>query len=86
MPCKCIGAVDVTIFRYPDSKEGVELKQFFDRKGVCYEDLDVSQDPKELQRMRELSGQVERPVALIDEKVVIGYDPVELEPLVPSFF
>jgi len=86
MPCKCLGAVDVTIFRTTDSKEGIELKQFFDRKGVCYEDMDVTKDPKELQRMIELSGQAERPIALIDEKVVIGYDPVELEPLVPSFF
>lgn len=86
MPCKCIGSVDVTIFRAPNSKEGIELKQFFDRKGVAYEDLDVSTDPKGLQRMQELSGQIERPVALIDDKVLVGYDPVELEPLVPSFF
>ncbi|HWQ84036.1 MAG TPA: glutaredoxin family protein [Anaerolineales bacterium] len=86
MPCKCMGSVYITIYRTPDSKEGRELKAYFDRRGVAYEDLDVSKDPKELQRMQELSGQVERPVALIDEKVMIGYDPVELEPLVPSFF
>lgn len=86
MPCKCMGSVDVTIFHSADSREWIELKQFFDRKGVCYEDLDVTKDVQELQRMRELSGQVDRPVALINDKVVIGYDPVELEPLVPSFF
>lgn len=86
MPCKCMGSVDISLFRMPDSVEGNQLKAFFNRKGVAFEDLDVSKDPQELQRMRELSGQVERPVALINDKVVVGYDPVELEPLVPSFF
>lgn len=86
MPCKCMGSVDVTIYHTSDSNELRELKQFFDRKGVCYEDLAVTEDSKELQRMRELSGQAERPVVLIDDKVVVGYDPAELEPLVPSFF
>lgn len=86
MPCKCMGSVDVTIYHSTDSTELRELKQFFDRKGICYEDLDVTKDPKELQKMHELSGQAERPVAVVNDKVVIGFDLVELEPLVPSFF
>lgn len=86
MPCKCIVAVDVTIYRSPDSAEGRLAKDFFDSKGVAYEDLDISADAQTLQQMQTLSGQTERPVILVDNRVFTGFDPAELEHFVPSFF
>jgi glutaredoxin len=86
MPCKCIGGVDVVIFRSPDSAEGRLAKQFFDRKGVAYEDLDISADLQAFQRMQTLSGQTEHPVIMVDDRIFVGFEPGALEPYVPSFF
>lgn len=86
MPCKCMCNVDVVILRTPESAEGKQAKQFFDRKGVAYEDLDVTADAKALQRMQELSGQTERPVIVVDDQVFVGFDQERIEPRVPSFF
>jgi arsenate reductase-like glutaredoxin family protein len=36
--------------------------------------------------MQTLSNQTERPVIVIDNRVLVGFDPAELEHLVPSFF
>ncbi len=86
MPCKCIGPIDVTIYRTPASREGTDLKSFFDRKGVCYEDLDVQADPRAFEIMQKISGQTIRPVVVIDNRVFVGFDPEELDHFVPSFF
>lgn len=86
MPCKCIGSVDVTIYRVPASREGSDVKNYFDRKGVRYEDLNVEVDPKAFETMKHLSGQTVRPVIVIDDRVFVGFDPAELEHFVPSFF
>lgn len=86
MPCKCLGPVDITIYRNPSTLEGQKVKIFFDSKGVCYEDMDVSADLLALKKMKTLSGQTERPVIVIDERVFTGFDPEELVHFVPSFF
>jgi glutaredoxin len=86
MPCKCIGPVDVTIYRSPTSREGTEVKEYFDRKGVCYEDVDVHADPHALETMQSLSGQTTHPVVVIDSRVFIGFHPEEMDHFVPSFF
>lgn len=86
MPCKCLGPVEITIYRNPSTMEGQKVKIFFDSKGVCYEDLDVSVDPNLLEKMKTLSGQTERPVIVIDDRVFTGLDPEELVHFVPSFF
>ncbi len=86
MPCKCVGSVYITLYRPPDSAEGRQVQHFFERKAVAFEDLDVSTDPQALHRMRALSGQVERPVIVVDDRIFVGFDPSELERLVPSLF
>lgn len=86
MPCKCIGPVDITLYRILTSREGYDVKCYFDRKGVRYEDLDVQVSPQALERMKQLSGQSARPVIVINERVFVGFDPEELDHFVPSFF
>jgi glutaredoxin 3 len=86
MPCRCVPSVDVTIYSTPDSVEGQEVRHFFSRKGVVYEDLDVSADPQALQRTRELSGQTDRPVIVVNDRVYVGFDRSQLESAVPSLF
>ena len=86
MSCRCVPAVYVTIYSTPASVEGQEVRYFFNSKGVPYEDLDVSADPQALQRTRELSGQTDRPVIVVNDRVYVGFDCSQLESAVPSLF
>ncbi len=86
MPCKCLASVYVTIYSVPTSSETQEARDFFSRKGVPYEELDVSADPQALQRLRELTGQTDRPAVIVDEQVFVGFNRSRLESAVPSLF
>jgi hypothetical protein len=86
MTCRCVPNVDVTVYRDPKSAEGREAMLFFERKGVRWDDMDVTTSPSALREMRALSGQSARPVIVVDGQVIVGCDPAVLEPLVPSRF
>jgi glutaredoxin 3 len=86
MPCKCVPSVFVTIYSTPASVEGEEARNFFNRKGVPFEELDVSADPQALQRLRELSGQIDRPVIVVNDRVFVGFDDSQMESAVPSLY
>jgi arsenate reductase-like glutaredoxin family protein len=86
MPCKCVGSVYVTIYSTPTWIEGQQARHFFESKGVPYEELNVSTDPEALKKLRELSGQIDRPAIIVDEQVFVGFDRSQLESAVPSFF
>ena len=86
MTCRCVPSVYVTIYTTPTSTETREARNFFSRKGIPFEDLDISSDPQAWQKIQELSGQAERPVIIVDEKVFIGFDQSQLESAVPSLF
>jgi glutaredoxin len=84
MPCKCVPNVDITIFRLPDCAEGRRAQGFFESMAIAFKDLDVSDDPQALHKMRALSGQTERPVIVVRDQVFVGFHPAELERVVPS--
>jgi len=86
VPCKCVASIYVTIYSIPASSETKEARHFFDSKGVPYEELDVSADPQAWHRLRELTGQTDRPAIIIDERVFVGFDRSQLESAVPSLF
>ena len=86
MTCRCVAPVDITVYRFPASAEGRQAVQYFERKGVRWDDMDVTADPGALQQMQALSGQTVRPVIVVDDQVVVGFDPLVLDPIVPSRF
>ncbi len=86
MTCRCVAPTDITVYRDPATPEGRQASLYFDRKGVQWEDVDVTVDSGALRNMRALSGQTDRPVIVIDGQVIVGCDPAILEPLVPSRF
>jgi glutaredoxin-like YruB-family protein len=49
-------------------------KDYFDKKGVKYDDRDVEHDPKYMMEAVNKSGQRGIPVIDIDGKVIIGFD------------
>ena len=86
MPCRCVPAVDISIYRVSGSQEGEQVQAYFNRRGVAYEDYDVSTDPIAFAQMQKLSGQTEKPVVVINDRVLVGFVPVQFDLLVPSLF
>lgn len=84
MPCRCVPAVDVTIYRSSSTEEVRQVQEYFNRKGIAYEIFDVSSDPAAISKMQELSGQTERPVTSINDRILVGYIPDQFDLLVPS--
>jgi glutaredoxin len=53
---------------------------------VAFQDIDVSINPQAMKEMGELSGQKDRPVVLVNRQVFVGFNPDELDLVVPSLF
>lgn len=57
------------------------LKKYFAEKNIQYQEIDVSKDEKELEKMVQISGQMGVPVLDIDGNVVIGFDKAKIDEL-----
>jgi glutaredoxin 3 len=57
------------------------LKEYLKQKGFDFEAIDVSQDEKSLEEMKEKSGQMGVPVADINGQVVVGFDKKKIKEL-----
>jgi arsenate reductase-like glutaredoxin family protein len=86
MTCRCVPSIYVTIYTIPTSTETRDARDFFNRKGIPFEELDISNDPQARQKIQELSGQAERPVIIVNNRVFTGFDHSQLESAVPSLF
>lgn len=64
----------VTIYSTPTCVYCKALKEYFDSKNVQYQEIDVSENEKELEKMVAISGQMGVPVVEVDGNVVIGFD------------
>jgi len=49
-------------------------KDYLDKKGVSYTDLDIEKDPKYAQAVVDKSGQMGIPVLDIDGTIIVGFD------------
>ncbi len=57
------------------------VKNFLDGKGVEYEEIDVSSDANEMEKMKEKTGQMGVPVVLIGDDAIVGFDKNKIEEL-----
>lgn len=64
----------IKVFSTPTCAYCVTLKKFLKEKGVEFQDIDVSQNEKELQEMIDRSGQMGVPVVEIDGQIVVGFN------------
>lgn len=71
----------VKVYSTPTCPWCVRVKDFLESKNVIFEDIDVSKDAAKAQEMFQKSGQYGVPVIIVDDKVVIGFDPVHLNEL-----
>ncbi len=59
------------------------MKEFLSQKGIPFTERDVSQDEEALRELEKL-GMMTTPVTLIDDEMVVGFDPRKLEQLLGS--
>ncbi len=64
----------VTIYSTPTCVYCKTLKEYLTEKGIKYQEIDVSENEKELEKMVAISGQMGVPVVEIDGDVVVGFD------------
>lgn len=57
------------------------LKGYFKKNGIEFEDIDISKDEKQLQKMIKDSGQMGVPVVDIDGEIIIGFDKEKIDNL-----
>jgi len=69
----------IKIYTTPTCAFCPAVKKFLDDKGVEYEEVDITQDEKAAEEMKEKTGQMGVPVTIIGEEVVVGYDKKKLE-------
>lgn len=56
-------------------------KDYFEEKGIAFEEFDVSSNPQKAQEMIEKSGQMGVPVIDIDGTIVVGFDKERIDEL-----
>ena len=57
------------------------LKGYFKKNDIDFEDIDISKDESQLQKMIKDSGQMAVPVVDIDGEVIIGFDKQKIDAL-----
>lgn len=71
--------VNVIIYTTPTCPWCVKTKKFLKDNKIKYKEVDVSADPKNQEKMIEISGQAGVPVIEIGDTIIVGYNPKEIE-------
>lgn len=69
----------VIIYSTPTCGYCKRAKSYLEEKGVEYEEIDVSSNQEKAKEMVEKSGQMGVPVIEVDGKMLIGFDPTEVD-------
>ena len=60
------------------------VKEYLSRKGVQFTEYDVTNDREKAKELFQKSGQLAVPVILVDDQIVVGFNQVKLDALLPS--
>ena len=71
----------VTVYSTQTCPYCVMAKNYLKKKGVAFNDVDVSKDMNAAEEMVRKSGQMGVPVIEIDNQIVIGFQPDAFEEL-----
>lgn len=71
----------IKIYSTPTCVYCKTLKSYFKKNGIDFEDIDVSKDEKQLQKMIKDSGQMGVPVVDIDGEIITGFDKEKIDKL-----
>lgn len=73
----------VTVYGRDEARDFQQVYRFFENRGVVFEHADVGHDTAKLQRMVDLSGQQNAVVIEIGSRIFVGFNPDELEQVLP---
>ena len=71
----------IKIYSTPTCVYCKTLKAYLKKNNIDFEDIDVSKDEKQLQKMIKDSGQMGVPVVDIDGEIIIGFDKEKIDKL-----
>ena len=71
----------VKIYSTPACVYCKTLKEYLKKNDRKFEDIDVSKDEKQLEKMIKDSGQMAVPVVDIDGEIIIGFDKEKIDKL-----
>lgn len=71
----------VKVYSTPTCVYCKTLKSYLTKNGIEFEDIDVSKDEKQLQKMIKDSGQMGIPVVDIDGEIITGFDKAKIDKL-----
>jgi glutaredoxin-like YruB-family protein len=71
----------VKVYSTPTCVYCKTLKGYLTKNNVSFEEIDISKDEKELQKMIKISGQMGVPVLEIDQTVITGFDKTKIDEL-----
>jgi glutaredoxin-like YruB-family protein len=69
------------VYSQPTCPACNELKEHLKKKGVDFEDRDITTDHKAMQEMLKVHKVRVTPLLILGDKKIIGYDPVEIDKL-----
>jgi len=78
---KKVSPKKVVIYSTPTCPICRMAKQYFSRKGISYQEINVAADKEAAHEMIHMSGQMGVPVILVDDKVMVGFNQFELDKL-----
>ncbi len=81
--CRPFVAKDVTLYAASGSAETRDAEDYLGRKGIRYERLDISIDERARDELVRLTGQTNRPVIVIGQRIFVGFEESELDQVVP---
>lgn len=73
--------MNVKIYSTPSCPYCTTLKTYLKNKKITFEDIDVSQDEKDLEEMIKLSSQMAVPVVNVDGQIIVGFDKEKINQL-----
>jgi glutaredoxin-like YruB-family protein len=73
---------NITVFSTPSCPYCVMVKEYLKQQKIEYKDIDVSENQEAAFQMFEKSHNMGVPQLWINDEVVIGFDPEEIERLV----
>jgi hypothetical protein len=73
----------VTVYGRHKARDFQQVQSFFEDRGVIFDHTDIDRDQGGLERMVTLSGQQEAVVIEIGKKILVGFNPDQLEAVLP---
>lgn len=71
----------VKVYSTPTCVYCKTLKGYLTKNNINFEEIDVSKDEKQLQKMIKDSGQMGVPVVDIDGEIITGFDKIKIDNL-----